>query len=192
MDYEKDVIRQDFPIARRGYDTAAVDSYLERLSERLKEAASRDEVPVASSVSEQVAAIVGAAEKTAAEMHRKAEEDTSRMLAQAAADSRAHVQRVEDSSKTLLSELSSLRERAQKLMEDLESSSSQLSDGLHNLREDVSTFRGEAAEDAKPTSSGEKPRKAIVISDYEGGEVPEEVLAASEGDDAQEAEESRA
>lgn len=184
MDYEKDVVRQDFPVSRRGYDTAAVDAYLERLSERLKEASSRGEVPVATSVSEQVAGIVGAAEKTAAEMHRRAEEDTSRMLAQAAADSRSHVQRVEDASKTLLSELSSLRERAQKLLEDLEASGRQLSDGLHNLREDVSTFRGEAAEDAKPTQSGEKPKKAIVISDYEGGEVPEEVLAGAEGQES--------
>lgn len=181
MDPEKDVVRKDFPISRRGYDTAAVDAYLERLSARLQEAAGRDEVPVATSVSEQVAGIVGAAEKTAAEMHRKAEEDTSRMLAQAAADSRSHVQRVEDSSKTLLSEIASLRERSQKLMEDLEASSRQLTDGLHNLREDVSTFRGEAAEDARPTQSGEKPRKAIVISDYEDGQVPPEVLAEREG-----------
>lgn len=192
MDYEKDVIRQDFPVTRRGYDTAAVDAYLERLSERLKEAASRDEAPVASSVSEQVAAIVGAAEKTAAEMHRKAEEDTSRMLAQAAADSRAHVQRVEDSSKTLLSELTGLRERSQKLLDDLETNARMLADGLHSLREDVSTFRGEAAEDAQPTQSGEKPRKAIVISDYEGGEVPDEVIAGREDDGAEGASESRA
>lgn len=185
MDFDKDVIRKDFPISRRGYEPAAVDAYLERLSARLKEAAERDEVPVASSVSEQVAGIVGAAEKTAAEMHRKAEEDTSRMLAQAAADSRSHVQRVEDASKTLLSEISSLRERAQKLTEDLEAGSRQLTDGLHNLREDVSTFRGEAAEDAKPTQSGEKPRKAVVISDYEDGQVPPEVMAEREEEGAE-------
>lgn len=187
MDYEKDVVRQDFPISRRGYDTAAVDAYLERLSERLKEATSRDEAPVAASVSEQVSGIIGAAEKTAAEMHRKAEEDTSRMLAQAAADSRAHVQRVEDSSKTLLSELSSLRERAQALLGDLESGTKQLTDGVNSLREDVSTFRGEAADDAQPTRSGEKPRKAIVISDYEDGEIPAEVLADTEPAEAGEA-----
>lgn len=192
MDYEKDVVRQDFPISRRGYDTAAVDAYLVRLSERLKEATERDEIPVASSVSDQVGAIVGAAEKTAAEMHRTAEEDTSRLLAQAAADSRSHVQRVEDSSKTLLSEISALRERAQKLLEDLEASSRQLADGLHNLREDVSTFRGEAAEDARPTSSGEKPRKAIVISDYDENGATEADAAEPDGQGAGEAQESQA
>ncbi len=178
MDLEKDVVRNDFPISRRGYDPAAVDAYLERLSARLKEAVEHDDVPIARSVSEQVAGIVGAAEKTAAEMHRKADEDTSRILAQAAADSRAHVQRAEQSSKTLLSEISSLRERGQKLFEDLEASGRGFVDGLHNLREDVSTFRGEAAEDAKPTQSGAKPNRETVISDSDDVQVPSEVLSA--------------
>ncbi len=134
------------------------------------------EAPLAKSVSEQVAGIVGAAEKTAAEMHRTADEDTSRLLAQAAVDSRAHVQRVEDASKTMLSEIAAIRERSQDLLAELESSSRQLSDSVNNLREDVSTFRGQAAEDARPTSSNGPSTEGGTVAKWEDQEAPEQKL----------------
>ena len=143
-----DLPRKDFPIARRGYDPAAVDAYLERVAEKLQAEAERGMAPMATGISEQVKSILAAAEATAAELLSEAERDVAQMRSSAAADARQHVTRVTDTSSTLLSELSSLRERTQALLEEVEINSSALKDGLLSLREDVSSFRGEAAGDA--------------------------------------------
>lgn len=145
-----DLARKDFPIARRGYDTAAVDGYLERLEQKLRQEAEREQAPMAAGISEQVKAILAAAEATAAELRSDAERASDQMRSAAAAESRQQVTRVSDSSATLLSELASLRERTQSLLEEIETNSGALKDGLLSLREDVSTFRGQAASDASP------------------------------------------
>jgi hypothetical protein len=92
------------------------------------------------------------------------------MRSTAAAESRQQVTRVSDSSSTLLSELASLRERTQGLLEEIETNSSALKDGLLSLREDVSTFRGQAASDSEPAAAktqaaGDNFEKARAVLD---------------------------
>jgi DivIVA domain-containing protein len=65
--------KKDFPVGRRGYEPAAVDAHLTAVSEEveeLKRAARRRSESLASSSSEQVRAIIDAAENSAAEIHR--------------------------------------------------------------------------------------------------------------------------
>ena len=149
----EDVARKDFPISRRGYDPAAVDAYLERLEEKLQKESEREKAPMAAGISEQVKSILAAAEATAAELRSDAQQAADQMRSTAAAESRQQVTRVSDSSSTLLSELASLRERTHGLLEEIETNSSALKDGLLSLREDVSTFRGQAASDAGPAAA---------------------------------------
>ena len=149
----EDVARKDFPISRRGYDPAAVDAYLERLEEKLQKESEREKAPMAAGISEQVKSILAAAEATAAELRSDAQQAADQMRSTAAAESRQQVTRVSDSSSTLLSELASLRERTQGLLEEIETNSSALKEGLLSLREDVSTFRGQAASDSEPAAA---------------------------------------
>ena len=52
----QDIERRDFPISRRGYDTAAVDAHLRRLADEVDrvEGAPRGSDTLASAASEQV------------------------------------------------------------------------------------------------------------------------------------------
>ena len=74
MDLDRQNIeKKDFPIGRRGYDPDAVDSHLGALADEideLKRSARRRTETLASSASEQVRAIVEAAETSAARLAR--------------------------------------------------------------------------------------------------------------------------
>ncbi len=68
--------RRDFPIGRRGYDTAAVDAHLSSLAEQVGELerfTRRRSDTLAAPASERVRAILEAAETSAAEINRDAE-----------------------------------------------------------------------------------------------------------------------
>src|SRR4051812_38659376 len=83
--------RPDLPVARRGYDTAAVDAHLARIADEVEElrqaaaAPAGGAAPVAQAASAQVQAIVAAAEATAADIVRAAEEDAARIRDEALA-----------------------------------------------------------------------------------------------------------
>jgi len=72
----QDIERRDFPVTRRGYDPAEVDAHLRRLADEMERLArsSRPRDTMASASSEQVRAIVAAAEATAGQITRQAEE----------------------------------------------------------------------------------------------------------------------
>ena len=90
--------RRDFPLVRRGYDTAAVDAHLAALADRIdaleRRAAEAAEAAraaastasVGRAASEQVRGIVEAAERSAADIERAAREDAERIRAEAARD----------------------------------------------------------------------------------------------------------
>ena len=90
--------RRDFPLVRRGYDTAAVDAHLAAVADRVEalerevaeaaEAARAVASPasVGRAASEQVRGIVEAAERSAADIERAAREDAERIRAEAARD----------------------------------------------------------------------------------------------------------
>ena len=87
--------KKDFPIGRRGYDPDAVDIHLKGLADEideLKRSARRRNESLAAAASEQVRSIVEAAETTAADIQRQAEDeareirDLKRQLDQAIAE----------------------------------------------------------------------------------------------------------
>src|SRR4029077_3885072 len=70
--------KKDFPVGRRGYDPDAGDTHLTALADEvdeLKRSSRRRTETLASSASEQVRAIVEAAETSAADIQRQAEEE---------------------------------------------------------------------------------------------------------------------
>jgi len=70
--------KKDFPVGRRGYDPEAVDAHLSTLADEiadLKRTARRRSDTLASSASEQVRSIVEAAESSAADIQRDAENE---------------------------------------------------------------------------------------------------------------------
>src|SRR5579871_6461243 len=84
--------KKDFPIGRRGYDPDAVDSHLAKLAdevEELKLASRRRSETLASTASDQVRAIVEAAENSAAEIQRLAEDEARDIRAEAAEEAQS-------------------------------------------------------------------------------------------------------
>ena len=84
--------RRDFPQVRRGYDPAAVDAHLRALADQVAElqqtaaqaqAAAPAAATLASSTSDQVHAIIAAAETSAAEIRSQADGDAQQTLDQA-------------------------------------------------------------------------------------------------------------
>ena len=82
--------RRDFPIARRGYDPAAVDAHLRELASQI-EALQRGSAPagqpsMAAAAGMQVQGIIAAAEKASAEIEREAREQLQRTRDEALLD----------------------------------------------------------------------------------------------------------
>jgi DivIVA domain-containing protein len=138
---DRDAIqRRDFPVGRRGYDTAAVDAHLRAVADELEGLRERAAAPspsreLSAGTAEQVRKILEAAERSATELRDEA--------AQAAGD---HVARVEIAAGTMLGKLDGLQRDLDALVAGLKRSGEALEQGLAALREDV----GEAAEHLEP------------------------------------------
>ena len=146
VDLDRQAIeRKDFPISRRGYDTAVVDAHLQALAREF-EALKRDaggagESPLASAAGSQVQSIIQAAEKAAAEIERQALEDGRAAREQAERDAertredaidtaRAHVAAVSKAASTLLERVRSMDGEVGALLESLRAGSGRLSSDL--------------------------------------------------------------
>lgn len=91
MDLDRQSIeRRDFPIARRGYDPAAVDAHLRALAAEVEELRRQPAAPagetLGSAAATQVQGILEAAERTAADIERSATADAARAREEAAQD----------------------------------------------------------------------------------------------------------
>lgn len=78
--------KRDFPIGRRGYDPDAVDAHLRAIADEIEHtehSSSGANEPIASVISEQVRAIVEAAERGASEIQGRAETETKNAHAEA-------------------------------------------------------------------------------------------------------------
>src|ERR671933_536624 len=94
MDREA-IQRPNFPVARRGYDQAAVDAHLRRVADELERVrAQAAPATLAAGTSEQVRVILEAAERSAAELR----EDAGRQASE-------HVARVGEAAAALLRRL---------------------------------------------------------------------------------------
>lgn len=146
VDLDRQAIeRRDFPISRRGYETATVDAHLQALAgefEELRRAASGGgESSLASAAGTQVQSIIQAAETAAAEIERQAleaaravreeaEGDAERTRMEAIETARAHVAAVSRMAATLLERVGSMDGEVGALMESLRAGAGRLSKDL--------------------------------------------------------------
>jgi vacuolar-type H+-ATPase subunit H len=112
----EDVVREDFPTARKGWDPDAVRAHLESLFERLPTSPSG----LGDAAGERVATIVAAAESTAAEIEAEAREraestlsearsEAERILAEARTEAESRLERAQGAVESLVGQAESLR-----------------------------------------------------------------------------------
>jgi cell division septum initiation protein DivIVA len=78
MEWEREeIVRDDFPIARRGYDPHAVRAHLEAVHERVSR-------PLATAAGKRVSTIIETAERTAAEIEEETRNESKRAQREAA------------------------------------------------------------------------------------------------------------
>jgi hypothetical protein len=146
VDIDRQAIeRRDFPIARRGYEPAAVDAHLRALAgeieELQRESGSGGEASLASTAGTQVQSILAAAEAAAADIERQAREearvtreradsDAVQTREQAIAQARAHVEAVAQATATLHERVGSMDGEVSALVESLRAGADRLAADL--------------------------------------------------------------
>ena len=131
---QQSIEKRDFPIARRGYDPAAVDAHLRALATEVQELhhtlEHRAGESLGSSAGTQVQGILEAAEATAADIEQKASDDARRTRAEAGSDAertradaveraQAHVAAVAQATAILIERVESMDVEANTLVESL-------------------------------------------------------------------------
>jgi DivIVA domain-containing protein len=151
--------KKDFPVGRRGYDPEAVDAHLAALADEIaeyKRTARRRSDTLASSASDQVRAIVEAAENSAAEIQRDAEADAKEIREeanneavstreQATAQAREYVGNVSESTDGMLKRLDSMQSELDGLIEQLRSGSNRLGADLKLLQTNLTEMTNSVA-----------------------------------------------
>jgi DivIVA domain-containing protein len=178
MDRES-IERRDFPVGRRGYDPAAVDEHLRRVADEIEELRANPNArpaaaPLSAGTSEQVRAILEAAETGAAELR-----------AQAGREAGDHVARVEQAAGGMLSRLNELEGELTRLLDTLRASGEKLNEGLAQLQREVGEFGGEAREEVSPPDEVSASPDEVVPAAETAADVsaPDEV-APLNGDEA--------
>jgi DivIVA domain-containing protein len=139
----EEIERRDFPVGRRGYDQQAVDAHLRRVADEFEGV----RAPLATGASEQVRAILEAAEASAAGIR---------------ADAGRRVARVEEAAGGLLGRIDELERELQGLLEALRRSGEKVSESVAHLREQIGVpeedFAGAepaTVEDGAPSSAAD-------------------------------------
>ena len=162
--------RRDFPIGRRGYEPEVVDAHLQRVADEVdalrRQAQSRPRAPesLASAASEQVRAIVEAAESSASEIRRDAEQEARRISQEAAKDaeearsqaiqqSREHVQRVSEATAVMLQRVDAMESELGALVESLRTGGNRLAADLALLQGNMGDLRASAQGGGRPAQA---------------------------------------
>jgi DivIVA domain-containing protein len=203
--------KKDFPIGRRGYDPDAVDSHLKKLAdevEQLKVSSRRRSETLASTASDQVRAIVEAAENSATEIQRQAEEEAHDIRAEASeeanatrsdatAQAREYVGKVSESTSVMLQRLDAMESELSALIESLRTGSNRLSADLQLLENNLGEVRGAVeprprfeAEAGTAASAGSATPPGFAASG--GSAAPAIEIAPAEHEEAAAAEETPA
>jgi DivIVA domain-containing protein len=145
--------KKDFPVGRRGYDPEAVDAHLNTLADEIadfKRSARRRSDTLASSASEQVRAIVEAAETSASDIQRDAENEAREIRdeanseakatrEQAAEQAREYVGKVSEATASMLSRLDAMESEFTDMIDSLRT-------GANRLDADLRLLEGNLAE----------------------------------------------
>jgi DivIVA domain-containing protein len=111
------IVRSDFPTARKGYDQAAVDAHLRAVADAVEQAGGSESL--AGVAAESVRSIVEAAEAKAREIEAEARSEADRILADAKAQAREQVDRAQGSVAKLIGQADELRERIGAMAQDV-------------------------------------------------------------------------
>ncbi|MEK6250592.1 MAG: DivIVA domain-containing protein [Actinomycetota bacterium] len=103
-----DIVRSDFPTARKGYDQTAVDAHLRKVAEQVEQAGPASLADVAA---QKVASIVEAAEAKAKEIEADARREADELLSNARDQARDQLERAQRSVANLIGQADELRER---------------------------------------------------------------------------------
>jgi DivIVA domain-containing protein len=182
----QDIEKRDFPIGRRGYDPDAVDRHLREIAEafaELREQAAASSSPggetLAVAASEQVRAIVGAAEAGASGITREADERAEQIRQQAAEEAdrarvdaaqqaREHVAKVSEATAVMIQRVDAMEGELGALVENLRTGANRLNADLALLQGNMGELRSAA------TGSGE----AAVVEEALEEEAEEAAIAA--------------
>ena len=162
MDIDRQAIeRRDFPIARRGYEPAAVDAHLRALASEIEElqrerASGGSEPSLASTAGTQVQSILAAAEAAAAEIEQQArdnaastredaERDAASTREDAIAQARTHVAAVSQATATLLDRVGGMDGEVGALVESLRAGAGRLHGELATLDANIGELYDAAA-----------------------------------------------
>jgi DivIVA domain-containing protein len=173
VDLDRQIIeRRDFPIARRGYDPAAVDAHLRALAAavdelRRRSISGRGPESLGSAAASQVQSILEAAEATATDIQRRASEESGLMRNTAARDAervrteavqraQAHVEAVSQATAALLARVESMDGEVSALVHSLRAAAGRLASDLGS----VETNMGELydASNRPPVVPAREPR----------------------------------
>ena len=159
--------KRDFPIGRRGYEPEAVDEHLARLADEIdalkRQSQRRSPESIAVVASQQVAAIVQAAETTAADLERQAAEEADRIRREAedaarttrdeaVAASQEHVGKVNDGVSHMLQRVDAMEAELGALLESLRT-------GANRLQADLTLLEGNMGE-LYNAGGGSRPGRA--------------------------------
>ena len=176
VDFDRQAVeRRDFPIGRRGYDPAAVDTHLRALAdefEELQRAAitGGGDASVASTAGTQVQSILQAAETAAAEIERHALEsarqvredadrDAERTREEALERARQHVSAVSQVTARLLEHVGSMDGEVGALVESMRAGAGRLAADLSAVEAGMSELYDAASGRNNPAPEPEPPRQ---------------------------------
>src|SRR3954454_9714870 len=184
--------KRDFPIGRRGYEPEAVDEHLGRLADELdalqRQSQRRSPESIAVVASQQVAAIVQAAETTAADLEHQAADEAARIRREAESEARQtreeaieasqqHVGRVGDSVSQMLQRVDAMESELNALLESLRT-------GANRLQADLTLLEGNMGERHDSNRSGPTRTEAVAeaakVRDVPAPEAPAAPQSAAE------------
>jgi DivIVA domain-containing protein len=139
------ITRRDFPTGRRGYDAAAVDEHLRRVADEVEALRAREAPTLAAGASEQVRAILEAAERGAGELRE-----------QAGREAGEHVARAERAAGDLVARVAELEREIGGLLQALQAGTGRLGGGLAALQAQAEALCAAAAP-LEPTPAAPPP-----------------------------------
>ncbi len=114
----EDIVRDDFPTVRRGYDPDAVKAHLRVVADALPE---RSSTPLAQTAAGRVGEIIEVAEKKAAEIEAEARSEAERIVKAAREEASEQVDRAQGAVNRLVEQADELRSAVGKLGADIAS-----------------------------------------------------------------------
>jgi DivIVA domain-containing protein len=186
--------KRDFPIGRRGYDPAAVDAHLAEIAAEVEElklsASRRRNDTLASTASDQVRAILEAAEASAAEIVSQAETEARELRTEAAQEAqgtrsdattqaRDYVGRVSESTGVMLQRLNAMDSELAALIDGLRTGSNRLNADLQLLESNFDEVR-DATEPVAPPSPAPATAAPASASSPQVDEVEAETVVEAE------------